>query len=201
VISATPTGTPVTGALLAQDSFQRANQAHWGTASDGLTWGGDANTQAVFSIVNNMGQLANGAGPYNAVLGPAAANAEVLFTGALSSFANSNLGAVLRWQDTNDLYKAYIDGTSLVVQKRVGGAATNLATAPFAATAGTAYSLRFRVVGTTLYAKVWAAASPEPSTWTITATDASLASGQAGLRIQVTGTAVASVTSFQATTE
>ncbi|TME05669.1 MAG: hypothetical protein E6I80_16330 [Chloroflexi bacterium] len=27
------------------DTFQRANQSLWGTASDGQTWGGDANSR------------------------------------------------------------------------------------------------------------------------------------------------------------
>jgi streptogramin lyase len=94
--SPTPTGT------LAQDTFQRANQKFWGKASDGLTWGGDANSASAFSIVNNTGQVANGSTSYSAVLGPSATNAEVLFSGSLSVFNNTNLGAVLRWTDGNN---------------------------------------------------------------------------------------------------
>src|SRR6266487_3722701 len=43
----TPTPTPAPGATLGTDTFQRANQSLWGTASDGQTWGGDANSQVV----------------------------------------------------------------------------------------------------------------------------------------------------------
>ncbi|HEY6542306.1 MAG TPA: hypothetical protein VIZ18_15285, partial [Ktedonobacteraceae bacterium] len=46
----TPTPTPSPGSTLGSDTFQRANQSLWGNASDGQTWGGDANTQKVFSI-------------------------------------------------------------------------------------------------------------------------------------------------------
>src|SRR5207249_8070959 len=47
--SVTPSPSPTPGSILAQDTFQRPNQAHWGAASDGQTWGGDANTLSVFS--------------------------------------------------------------------------------------------------------------------------------------------------------
>ena len=151
----TPSPSPTPGTTLAQDTFQRPNQAHWGTASDGQSWGGDANSASVFSIVNNTGQVSNGSGIFNAVLGPVATDAEVLFSGSMSSFSNSNLGAVLRWNDTNNWYKAYISGTTLVVQKKVNGTTTIIGSASFAATAGTSYTLRFRVVGTTLSTRVW----------------------------------------------
>ncbi len=195
-----PTPTPGPGTTLAQDNFQRTNQKFWGTASDGQTWGGDANVQAAFSIANDVGQIANGSGPYNAVLGPTATDAEVLFTGSLSSFTNNNLGAVLRWQDSNNWYKAYISGNSLVIQAKVNGTTTTLSQVAFPATVNTAYNLRFRVVGTTLYAKAWATTVTEPSTWATTVTNSSLSSGQCGLRIQVLSATSASITSFQATT-
>lgn len=198
--TATVTPTPGPGTTLAQDTFQRADQKFWGTASDGQTWGGDANTQAAFSIHNNVGQIANGSGPYNAVLGPPATDAEVLFTGSMSSFTNNNLGALLRWQNNNNWYKAYISGNSLVIQAKVNGTTTTLTQAAFPATANTAYNLRFRIVGTTLSAKAWATTTTEPATWTATTTNASLTSGQCGLRIQVLGSTSASVTAFQATT-
>ena len=197
-VTSSPSPSPTPGTLLAQDNFTRANQNGWGKASDGQTWGGDANSQSAFSIKNNVGQIANGSGPYNAVLGPKATDAEVVFTGSLSSFSNNNLGAVLRWQDSNDWYKAYINGTQLVVQKRVNGTTTTLSQVNFSASANTPYDLRFEIVGKTLYAKAWVASSSEPSTWAITTTDSSLSSGQCGLRVQVLSATSASITSFKA---
>jgi hypothetical protein len=164
-----------------------------------LVWAGEANSNSIFSINNNGGQVANGSGPHNAVLGPAASNAEVLFTGSVNTFSGANVGAVLRWTDTNDWYKAYLDGSSLVVQKKVNGAYATIGTAPFAATAGTSYSLRFRVVGTSLYAKAWASSSREPTAWTVTGTDSSLTSGNCGLRMQLATGVVVTYTSFLAT--
>jgi hypothetical protein len=197
----TVTASPTPGSTLGQDSFQRPNQALWGTASDGQTWGGDANMQSVFSIVNNKGQVSNSPTTYSGVLGPVATNAEVLFSGSMSSYTNNNLGAVLRWSNDNNWYKAYITGTSLIVQKRVNGATTILGSVPFAATAGTSYTLRFRVVGTTLYARVWQAGTAEPTNWMVMVTDTTFSSGFCGLRMLAQNGGVASYTSFLATTQ
>jgi len=184
--------------VLGQDTFQRANQSLWGTASDGQTWGGDANTNAVFSISGNAGLVSNAGGTtYSAVLGPTASNAEVYATFSMSSFASSNVGDVLRWTDGNNWYKGYIDGSNLLIQKKVSGTATVLASVPFTATAAVSYTIHFRVVGSTLTANVWASSGSEPSGWMVTASDSSLTSGYCGLRL-LTQTGTATVTSFQA---
>jgi len=177
----------------------RANQSHWGTASDGHAWGGDAATNAAFSIAGNAGVVSNTAGSFSATLGPMASDAEVLFTGSVSSFANTNIGALLRYQDGKDWYRAYLTGSALVVQKRIAGAYTTLGSAPFSAAASTAYTLRFRAVGTTLVARAWASSSAEPSAWMVTVTDASLSSGLCGLRMLDKRGVSVSYTSFIAT--
>ena len=197
--TATATATVTPGATLGQDTFQRANQSLWGKASDGHIWGGDANTATVFSIAANHGLVANGTMSYSAVLGSTSANAEVVLTGSISTFASNNFGAVLRWTDGNNWYKAYIDGTSLIIQKKVSGSTTILAQQPFAASAATAYSIHFRVVGTTLSVNVWAAGTTEPSGWMATATDSTFTSGYAGLRMQVLGSSTLSISAFKAT--
>src|SRR5215470_10333167 len=55
--------------ILAQDNFQRPNQAFWGIAPGGQAWGGDARTKPSFAIVNHTGQVTNGNGVYDAILG------------------------------------------------------------------------------------------------------------------------------------
>jgi streptogramin lyase len=194
----TATTTPLSGTTLATDTFQRANQSHWSTASDGQTWGGDANSQTAFSVFGNTGLVSNtGGASYSAVLGPTASNAEVFATGSLSSFSNSNFGDVLRWTDNNNWYKAYIEGAHLIMQKKVAGTTTILANVTFAATAGSSYTIHFRVVGSTLTANVWASSGSEPSGWMATASDSTLASGSCGMRFLTQG-GTATVTSFQA---
>jgi hypothetical protein len=184
------------GSILAQDPFQRPDQTYWGSPGGGLVWGGDANTAPPFTIRGNTGVIAGGDGPYDAILGPPIADTEVRFTGSLSSFLDSNIGAVLRWNDTNNWYKAYIDGTNLVLQKRVGGSYTVLGAAPFAATPNVSYSLRFQVVGATLIAKVWPTNRPEPEDSMVTATDSEVRLGRPGLRAQISGGARATYASF-----
>jgi streptogramin lyase len=196
--TATATATATAGTVLGQDTFQRANQSLWGTASGGQTWGGDANTSSVFSISSDTGLVSNTNGAsYSAVLGSVATDAEVYATGSLSSFNNSNFGPVLRWTDGNDWYKAFIDGSKLYIQKKVSGTTTNLASVAFTASAGTSYTIHFRVVGTTLEANVWASSGSEPSGWMVSATDSSLSAGYCGMRF-LTQTGVATITSFLA---
>ncbi len=194
----TPT-TPTSGQTLGADTFQRANQAHWGNASDGHAWGGDSANVNAFAITNNTGTVVNGGNTsYSAVLGSSATNADVLVSGSLSSFANANFGAVLRWTDGNDWYKAYIDGGTFYLQKKVAGTATILTSVPFAAQANTSYTIRFDVTGSTLNAKVWATSSAEPSAWTLTSNDTSLTAGACGIRV-LTQAGTATFTSFKAT--
>lgn len=187
------------GGLLAQDTFHRANQTYWGTASDGHAWTMDASNNPAFSIVNNTGQISGG---YitNALIGPVVQNAEVLFTGSISTFSSSNFGTVLHWVDNNNWYKASLDGNLLLVQKKLNGNVTAIGTATFPATPNTLYTIRFRMVNSTLSAKVWVAGQTEPTNWMITVSDSSFQTGYCGLRMSVTSGAAETVTSFQVST-
>jgi subtilase family serine protease len=196
--SANTVTTP--GTMLAQDTFAGSNQTYWGTSSGGQSWGGNANSSTMFSITNNSGQVTNGSTLYDAVLGPLATNAEVSFSGTLNAYTNNAMGAVLRWTDGNNWYRAYLDGASLIVQKMVLGVPTVLAAAPFTATAGTAYSVRFRIVGSTLYAVAWLKSGTSPTNWMITTTDTTFLTGYCGVDIQeLSPNSTATFTSFQAT--
>jgi hypothetical protein len=198
-----PTQPPGGVTLIAHDTFQRTNQQLWGTASDGQQWAGDANTLKVFSITNNAGQIAQGQGTFNAVLGPNNMNAEIVFGGTVSRFADDgtiNLGGVLRWTDSNNWYKILIDGTNLQLLKRVNATSTVLMTVPFKAQAGVSYMLRFRALGAGLFARAWPANQPEPASWMIFVTDTSLTSGFAGIRVLTQNDVVIRVTSFMETT-
>jgi hypothetical protein len=117
----------------------------------------------------------------------------------MSQFNQSNIGAVLRWTDTNDWYKSYIDGNNLVVLKRVAGMATRLGAFPFVAKGGVLYTLRFRMRGTTLSAKVWQNGNPEPANWMVTVMDNTFQSGYGGLRLVLENGIVARITSFKET--
>jgi hypothetical protein len=188
--------------VIAQDDFRRGNQAHWGVASDGQTWGADANSVSGFAITNKAGTDTESTGNDTAVLGPSVADADVLINGSISTFGASNnpneVAAMLRWTDSSHFYKAGIDGARLRLFVK-NGAGTTLAQVPFTASAGTDYALRFRVVGTSLSAKVWPANATEPSSFMVTATDNGLDVGMCGIRLVFNATATASFHSFVAT--
>ena len=196
--SATVTSTPVLPAnVLARDSFQRPNQQFWGVASDGQSWAGDAVKAPAFAIVNHSGQvIGNSSAIYDSVLGKPVADSEVLVSGSVSSFADANLGVLLRWTDGNNLYKVFIDGTNLTVIKKVNGAISNLQSTPFVARNGASYTIRARVVGTSIMARAWQTGQAEPSNWMLIVTDNALTSGYDGLRLIVQTGVTITITSF-----
>ncbi len=202
-VATTPQPQPTMAAnavVLAQDSFQRMDQALWGTASDGTSWHSDANSQQLqnaFSITAKAGVIAHTQGTLNAILGPTLPNAEALISGSISHFGGTaNFGVVLRWTDKTHWYKAYIDGTSLVIVRRINAVSTVLSVLPFPAQGNTLYSIRFRVVGTNLLAKAWVSTNPEPANWLLRATDATLSTGQGGVRVLILFNDVIKITSF-----
>lgn len=194
---ATTTTAQLPATMLAQDTFQRPDQQFWGVASDGENWAGDAAKTPAFAIVNHTGRVTGtGSAIYDSVLGKQVADSEVLFSGSVSHFAAANMGALLRWTDSNNLYKVFIDGTNLTAIKKVNGAISTLQSVPFAAKDGVSYSLRARVVGSTIMARVWQTGQAEPPNWMLIVTDTSLASGFDGLRlIPQTGITI-TITSF-----
>lgn len=188
---------------VAQDNFQRQNQALWGTSSDTNRWDGDANNpndQTIFSVVNQSGQIANGQGNFNALLGPATTDADVTISAQINAFTgNANLGVVLRWQDANNWYKALIDGTRLRMLRNLQGTMDTLGSVPFNAQGGRLYDLRFRALGAMLLAKVWLAGTQQPTTWMIVTSDRSLNTGQSGIRVVMLRDTIVTVKSFQDT--
>ena len=71
---------------------------------------------------------------------------------------------------------------------------TSIASSSFSFTTGTDYKFRFRVVGTTVQAKVWLASGSEPGSWTMSVTDTVVtAAGQAVINVQGGGDAGMSV--------
>ena len=201
-----PTSTTKPGQLavttLARDTFQRANQALWGTAVDGQNWDGDANSAVMFSIAGGMGQIAGGQGTFNAILGPTTSATDVSVSATTSRFdaGKVNIGAVVRWKDANNWYKALIDGTQLSIIKHIHGIGESLTSIPFRAQAGIVYTLRIRAQGTTLSAKVWPTTTVEPTNWMIVTSDMSLTSGRGGIRVVTQSNAIIRISAFLETT-
>lgn len=198
--TAQPTALANGVTVLAQDTFQRSDQPFWGTSSDMRAWGGDANINPAFSIVDHTGQISGKqAAALQATLNVESSNAELLVSGSVSQFdakGNANLGVVLRWQDANNWYKALINGTNLQILKSVDGKISVLGQHPFMATSGANYSIRFRALGSDLFAKAWLSSQPEPANWTLMEIDTQLTTGMGGVRVTVVAEVVIRVTMF-----
>ncbi len=197
----TPTPAPLlTTEVVAKDTFGRGNQPFWGRASDGEYWGGDANRLHDFSIKEGVGRVVAMHDTVNAVLGGMYADEQVVASGSINSFmlGETNFGVVLRWIDSNNWYKAYIDGSKFVLLKSVAGRQEELQAIPFATEGDRSYTMRFQVRGTQLAAKVWPSDQVEPQRWMLTANDTALMNGRAGMRfVMVPGVAI-TVTMFLA---
>ena len=68
---------------------------------------------------SNTPQVGNG-GELTAILGPNFNDADLVVSGSVSDFTNSQLGIVLRWTDDNNYYKAFINGANLTILRRQG---------------------------------------------------------------------------------
>jgi hypothetical protein len=194
-----PTPTAMTLQILAQDTFQRPDQALWGRASDGQNWEGDANAQAQsFFIARSQGVMMHAKGTFNAILGPVSSNVEVTATGSVSRFGAGqvNFGVVVRWTDSKNWYKVLINGTQFVVLKRVKGITSQLSAQPFTAQGNTLYTLRLQAIGAVLLAKVWPSATMEPVGWMVNVTDTSLTTGQGGVRVLVQNDVIVHLAAF-----
>lgn len=197
---APPVTVPANGVpVLARDTFQRPDQAFWGSASDMRVWGGDANMNAAFSIVGKVGRITGGKGPLQATMNVTNADAEILLSGSVNHFdarGDVNLGCVLRWQDPTNWYKALINGSEFQLLRDVKGKTSVLAQQPFQARGGINYSIRFRILGSNLFAKAWSSSQQEPANWTLMVIDTQLVSGISGIRVLLAPGAVIGVTSF-----
>jgi streptogramin lyase len=191
-----PPPVATVGSSIAQDTFVRPNQANWGTSSDGHAWGADAATNTAFSIANNAGMATNPGGVLTGTLGAVTGDMQVVATGSVNTFSGSDYGVVARYTDPSDWYKAYIDGTNLVIRRNVSGTNLVLAAVPFPASGGASYTVKFQAFGNWLLAKAWSASSAEPASWMISIQDSTFSSGYAG--VQVYGSSTITYTSFAA---
>lgn len=197
--SATPSGPT---ANVYEDDCMRANTSSgWGTSTnfDGLTnfpWY-HPHSSATYMTINNMlcQSAYNGtSGSLTAYVGKSQTagvsqnGGDGLMLVAFSTVGNANAGLVL---DGNGSQTTWYDlrinlGTSLVLEKKVSNVQTDEATVPITILAGTYYWIRSDFNPTTglWQAKIWAAGTSEPSTWTLSWTDPSpLGAGSPGVHV------------------
>jgi len=173
--------------LTRQDTFVRTPvTGSWGTATDGNVWTLQAGS-ATYSTNGTQGVIAKPSSDSWESLGSALANdgGEVLVRWQVSS-TKDKAGAVLRLSSSaNTFYGVRFNGAGEVelFGKWGGTIHANIGGVQVAYTPGTAKQwFRFRVAGNTLYFKVWADGTQEPTNWSGQTTDSNVTgSGFAGL--------------------
>src|SRR5262249_27023513 len=107
-------------------------------------------------------------GTLNAVIGVPTDNVDITMSGSINQFGNGvNFGAVLRWTNPNNWYKAFIDGNQLAILRNVNGQKQTIAHMDVQTSAGVTQTIRFRSVGAMLFAKAWPGGTPEPQKWLV----------------------------------
>jgi hypothetical protein len=178
------------------DSFTRTASSSWGTADVGGTWTVNGGTTTDYSVTGTRGRHSCGSVGVSrtSVLVAPQANIDqrgTVRTSALATGGSQYTGLVARFVDVNNHYYARATFTTgaavqLVIQKRVAGIQTDLATVTIPGlthVANTDYGIRFQTFGSTLRARVWLASAVEPGSWHATATDSAFPSaGSVGTR-------------------
>lgn len=198
----------------ARDDFERTATGGWGAADVGGTWAitpGTTTATSKFSVAGGVGKVTLSPGnSYTAALTSAApsTDTEERFTVSFNQPATgggSYFSAIGRQVDAANDYRAKVrvastGAVAVWLTRTVGGTETVLTSLTIpntTVTAGDALSIRFQVTGvnaTTLKAKVWRTASPEPAAWTLTSTDATAvlqAPGVVGINSYLSASATA----------
>lgn len=192
---------------IADDTFTRTVTGGFGSADLGGPWsvaGGASN----FSVDGSSGRLRMNAGAtltaaLAAISEPSADTTVDLSVDKPQTGGGTYASVLGRRVTSNTDYRAKLrflaDGRVTVgLSRMVAGAETSIATAVTVASgvgAGDVFHVRIQTVGaspTTVQAKVWKAGDVEPSTWTLTATDATAqlqAPGGVALQSYLSGSA------------
>jgi hypothetical protein len=183
------------GGRSVSDSFSRTVANGWGTADTGQVWSFTGGVAADYATNGTVGQhVMNTRNTLRYTTAPSpSADVDVSTDWAIdkTAVADSNYAFLMaRYTDTTHLYFARVQvvgGTqamTLTIRKRNGaevqvGGSFALGTY----TAGTYYTLRLSVIGSTLSAKCWQRGTKEPDAWQIVTTDTDLtAVGSVGCR-------------------
>jgi len=191
--------------LVATDTFTRSVANGWGTADTGGAWTMSGGAASDYSVSGTEGAIS-----LNTVNVPRIGTLPlvvhdvdirldkiVLGGGITPAGAPITMGLIARSTSTITFYGARLvmataNTVALEIDKTVGGVRTSLATSatiPNVTPGGTAFSMRFQVIGNMLRAKAWDrqnGLATEPTGWLVTAFDGVLgASGAVGVRMNL----------------
>lgn len=157
------------------DTFIRANQSGWGTASDGQTWALVGSGTMTATIASDEGTL-SGVANSDTVLqfgSKTVADVEAVCRVTGTNFTLDRLGPILRVQNATNWYQAAIFNGNLTISKMVSGALSTVAHVAFASTNGAYYWIRYHVASQFHYVRAWRDGSVEPIGWQVIAQDSS----------------------------
>ncbi len=192
----------------AADTFVRANQSGWGTASDGETY--TTSGAYTFAIVSNEGKItANSTASVNvAWLGTNTIQDGVVFARVQGNNTAHDYAVLFRGNGTSTYYMASMNAGTLEILKVVAGTITSLASVAETFTANTFYWIKFQCQGTsptTLSAKWWQDGNAEPGSYQVTITDSTASAnlqgaGRYGIRVKLGSTDTAQWDHFEVDT-
>lgn len=180
--SVTVTG-PVASGFFAEDDFERAEAAGWGTSTTGGAWSVVYGPAAATSVSAGAGQIALPAGQTrNMMLNSVPVrdvDMSVNFTlDSAPVEGNSYAGLVARSGATDNYQvRAWLrsDGSTWLVAQRGSVVLGTYIVPGLIRAAGDTFTMRMSVVGadpTVVSAKIWRAGTAEPENWQLTVTDA-----------------------------
>ena len=207
-VSVSPSSGAVT--LYASDTFNRTVANGLGTADLGGAWTRVGGTAANLSVAPGLASFLMPTATtqdsvYLAGVSNNTTETDTTFTDNNTSTGTAGVYVYVdgRRVSTNNEYDARVrltpaGGVAVELTKYAGSAtataiSSEVTLAGVTFTPGTQINVRFQVSGTsptTLKVKVWAASSPQPSAWTLTATDSSAglqAAGAVGLTTYLSG--------------
>lgn len=179
------------------DTFARTAISGWGSTDLGQVWTIQSGSSGTYSVNGSAGlqtHLAGATSTNRATINVGSPDVDEYVTFLVDATDTSSAIQVNlfgRFTDTSNYYQAYTvlntdQNMRLVLAKNVAGSATDLVVynpiANMYHNINTWYTMRFRVSGQRLSAKVWPANVEEPDAWMLTTTDSSLTTGNlAGL--------------------
>ena len=117
--------------ILAQDTFIRANQSGWGTASDGSTWT-DPRGAGSYAIASNEGTNSTNGGTFSvARIGSGTSANQEIVVRLKPADTTSDIGTVARFVDSNNFYYGILVGGTAVIGKDVAGSFSTLTSTSF----------------------------------------------------------------------
>lgn len=197
--------------ILAQDTFQRANQSGFGTASDGVNvWGSPTpNGFAVAAITANEGVLSNGfAADVQVVCGSLTASAINMLIRTASSETDNLNGLLWRYSSASGGngyrcgFDSFFGANGFGIDKYVNGSRSNLASfnTSTAVNANDFWWIRLiHDASNVLSIRVWKDGTSEPGTWNYQATQSDFTSGNFGVSTFLRGSTTISYDSMTVT--